>query len=208
MTPDEATTIVDRLFETWYATLVRYAMRWTATSASAEDLVQDAFMQLYRALRDGKAIDNPRAWTLVVLRRAIGRQYREWKRHGGDWQPIEEAEAFGLLPAVPPPGDLEAGDLARLLARLTPREEEVVLLRLDALKYREIASHLGISASSVNTLLARALRKIARMLRRDPAPAARAIERDKVDGTVGIEGDVGIDVEEKDDTRDVPDTLH
>lgn len=51
-------------------------------------------------------------------------------------------------------------DIRRLLSVLTPREEEVLLLRLEALKYREIADQLGISVNSVNTLLARALRKL------------------------------------------------
>ena len=47
-----------------------------------------------------------------------------------------------------------------LLGLLSRREEEVLLLRLEAMKYREIADHLGISMNSVNTLLARALRKL------------------------------------------------
>ena len=51
-------------------------------------------------------------------------------------------------------------DIRTLLSVLTPREEEVLLLRLDAMKYREIADQLGISMNSVNTLLARALRKL------------------------------------------------
>jgi RNA polymerase sigma factor (sigma-70 family) len=48
-------------------------------------------------------------------------------------------------------------DIRSLLSVLSPREEEVLLLRLESLKYREIASQLGISMNSVNTLLARAL---------------------------------------------------
>lgn len=51
-------------------------------------------------------------------------------------------------------------DVRSLLAVLSPREEEVLLLRLEAMKYREIADQLGISMNSVNTLLARALRKL------------------------------------------------
>ena len=35
-----------------------------------------------------------------------------------------------------------------------------MLLRMESLKYREIASELGISINSVATLLARALRKL------------------------------------------------
>jgi RNA polymerase sigma factor (sigma-70 family) len=51
-------------------------------------------------------------------------------------------------------------EIRGLLSVLSPREEEVLLLRLEALKYREIADQLGISMNSVNALLARALRKI------------------------------------------------
>jgi transposase len=51
-------------------------------------------------------------------------------------------------------------EIRGLLSVLSPREEEVLLLRLEALKYREIADHLGISMNSVNALLARALRKL------------------------------------------------
>jgi RNA polymerase sigma factor (sigma-70 family) len=43
---------------------------------------------------------------------------------------------------------------------LSRREEEVLLLRLDAMKYREIADQLGISMSFVNTILARVLQKL------------------------------------------------
>jgi RNA polymerase sigma factor (sigma-70 family) len=55
---------------------------------------------------------------------------------------------------------LKLGDIRDLLSVLSPREEEVLLLRLEALKYREIADQLGISMNSVNALLARALRKL------------------------------------------------
>jgi RNA polymerase sigma factor (sigma-70 family) len=53
-------------------------------------------------------------------------------------------------------------DIHNLLSVLSPREEEVLLLRLEALKYWEIAEQLGIGLNSVNTLLARALRKLQR----------------------------------------------
>ena len=38
-------------------------------------------------------------------------------------------------------------DICNLLSVLSPREEEVLLLRLEALKCREIAEQLGISAT-------------------------------------------------------------
>lgn len=58
-------------------------------------------------------------------------------------------------------------DLRSLLSVLSPREEEVLPLRLESLKYREIAEQLGISVNSVNTLLARALRKLQKAIARE-----------------------------------------
>jgi hypothetical protein len=34
-------------------------------------------MQLYQALRSGKSIEHPKAWTLCVLRRSVNRQLQE-----------------------------------------------------------------------------------------------------------------------------------
>jgi len=71
-------------------------------------------------------------------------------------EPLDDLEIAGEGPT-----DLSLlGDIRSLLSLLSPREEEVLLLRLEAFKYREIAEQLGISMNSVNTLLARALRKL------------------------------------------------
>jgi RNA polymerase sigma factor (sigma-70 family) len=55
---------------------------------------------------------------------------------------------------------LASDELSHLLAQLTRREEEVVLLRLEGLKYAEIGKQLGIHVSSVKTLIARAIQKL------------------------------------------------
>jgi RNA polymerase sigma factor (sigma-70 family) len=69
---------------------------------------------------------------------------------------LDEAD----LPGEPAAEISRLAEIRSLLSVLSPREEEVLLLRLEALKYREIADQLGISMNSVNTLLARALRKL------------------------------------------------
>ena len=132
--------------------LVRYALRTTANYELAEDMVQETFMQLYQALRAGKNIEHPKAWTICVLRRTMSRQMPDPTLYA----PLDELEIVGdsmneLSSIV---------DIRNFLSVLSPREEEVLLLRLEALKYREIAEQLGIGMNSVNTLLARALRKL------------------------------------------------
>ena len=132
--------------------LVRYALRTTANYELAEDLAQDTFMQLYQALRSDKSIEHPKAWTICVLRRAMNRQMKD---RAPD-EPLDELEIAPETTADSP----HIADIRNLFSVLSPREEEVLLLRLEALKYREIADQLGISINSVNTLLARALRKL------------------------------------------------
>ncbi len=152
MNESDATVLVTALYDRWYMLLVRYALRATANYELAEDLAQDAFMQLYQALRAGKEIQHPKAWAMCILRRNMSRQMQDRNLHDQlDEMDIPGESATEMSKLV---------EIRGLLSVLSPREEEVLLLRLEALKYREIAEHLGISMNSVNTLLARALRKL------------------------------------------------
>jgi DNA-directed RNA polymerase specialized sigma24 family protein len=57
---NDATDLVAALFDRWYMSLVRYALRTTANYELAEDLAQETFMQLYQALRAAKALSTQR----------------------------------------------------------------------------------------------------------------------------------------------------
>lgn len=159
MNESDTTDLVAALFDRWYMSLVRYAIRTTASYELAEDLAQDAFMQLYQALRAGKSIEHPKAWTICVLRRAMNKQLKDRGLH----EQLDELD----MPEEPAPEMSRLAEIRSLLSMLSPREEEVLLLRLEALKYREIADQLGISMNTVNTLLARALRKLQSALSQD-----------------------------------------
>ena len=135
----EATESVAALFDCCYMQLVRYAFRSVIDQDLAEDLVQDAFMLLYGALRSGKCIHCPKAWTMSVPRRAVN-QVRF------DHEQLEDYECIPTLDHEPACLSL----IADYLCVLSRREEEVLLLRLGAMKYREIADQLGISMNSVN----------------------------------------------------------
>ena len=157
----EATESVAALFDCCYMQLVRYALRSVINQNLAEDLVQDAFMQLYGALRSGKCIHCPKAWTMSVLRRAVNRHVQVRFEH-------EQLEDYEYIPTL----DHEPACLSLIadyLCVLSRREEEVLLLRLGAMKYREIADQLGISMNSVNTILARALQKLKKVAAQNPA---------------------------------------
>lgn len=143
---------------TEYSTLVRYAYSRTRSLDAAEDLVQDAFLCLYKDLRRGIAIGTPKAWTLTVVKRGILRCGRRPERLHTPLQGDEVSGSLAIEEDVAQ--NFERDILSCRFSQLPDREEEVLLLRLEGHKYREIADSLGISANSFNTLLSRALRKI------------------------------------------------
>ena len=146
--------MINSLFEAWYPSLLSYGVRLAGSVDAAEDAIQDAFFELYRALRAGRTIDNPKGWVLVVVRRTIlkaaGQPERSLESLG-----FENRLARGWLDPAP-----EVDDVSKLLSVLSRREEEVVLLRMEMMQYREIGTALGIGVNTVKTLLARALRKL------------------------------------------------
>jgi RNA polymerase sigma factor (sigma-70 family) len=160
MSPDEADRLITDLFDSSYYMLVRYSLRAVQDRSIAEDVVQQALMLLYRNIRQGTVIDNPKAWTFSVIRRLISQHLRTQQRQTALHEPLsvlDDSPAQVVNPKEPG-GDLN--EVNKLFSVLSPREKDVIALRMTSLKYREIADRLGISPKSVNTLLARALRKL------------------------------------------------
>lgn len=155
----EATELINSLFDSWYAILLRHACRLTSNPQMAEDVVQETFLCLYRELARGKRVEFPKAWTLCVMRREVQRLVRDHRKMTPR-QSLDHLDDFVAGRVEPDLTALLYDDVSRLFTCLSPRELEVLLLRIETLKYREIADHLGISANSVTTLLSRALRKL------------------------------------------------
>lgn len=153
--PDQ---IVCALFEEHGVSLYRFAFRLTRSAETADDLVQEAFLALYTEFRRGRELENPRAWMLGLISNQAARSHREARR----W--VGSPELLDTIPGRSGNGrsgwDVAEDELLPLLDLLSAREAEVILLRLQSLKYREIADALGISHKSVATLLARAVQKM------------------------------------------------
>ena len=173
MEQDAATRLVRSLFLSWYGSLVRYALRSTRSLNAAEDVVQESFMALYLVLIEEKEIHNPKGWTLCVVRREIGKWNRDPRRNCEQLVAPTDLDSLADPRSPHENSTIARSELGRLLGVLSRREREVVLLRAQAFRYKEIAFQLGISHNSVKTLLARALRKLqaptASARRRSPA---------------------------------------
>ncbi len=160
MDQDHATTLVDELFESWYPHLVGYATRLTGQRPSAEEVVQDTFLDLYKALRAGQSVRHPKAWAMSVVRHKAFDRRREPFGIDQEHETLEgdAGSVFSWCDQLHTAIDCQR--VHSHLGLLSVREEEVLMLRLQSMKYREIAESLGISINTVNTLLARAVEKI------------------------------------------------
>jgi RNA polymerase sigma-70 factor (sigma-E family) len=154
---------VTALYQAYAIGLVRLAMLMLADQQAAEDVVQDAFLGLYRrwgTLTDpGKALTYVRSSVLngcrTVLRKRSRRlpSYRE--------PDVESAEALALL------GE-EHREVLAALRRLPARQREAVVLRhCLGLSEDEAAQAMNISRGTVKSASSRGIASLARMLKEE-----------------------------------------
>jgi RNA polymerase sigma-70 factor (ECF subfamily) len=153
--------------------------RWiTGNRADAEDVVQDACLRAFRAIRNFDG-GSRRAWVLTIVRHTA----YSWLRKNRptalvmveNLEAVEEALATpGKLDGTTPEAVLIAkADAARLEAAIaalpTPFRETLVLRDVQGLDYREIAQVTGVPIGTVMSRLARGRgRLIADIRRREP----------------------------------------
>ena len=160
-----AEEFVGSLYRAHAVALVRLALLLVGDQPSAEDVVQDAFLQLYRGLprlRDrDKALPYLRASVVNGCRSVLRARRRALLRKIHHQPAMWSAES-----AV-----LEGEDRRAVLgavARLPQRSREVLALRyyLD-LPDHEIAAALGVSRGTVSSTASRAMAALARDLKED-----------------------------------------
>ena len=171
--PPGAAAAVTSLYADHALGLVRLAVVLTGDRGTAEDIVQDAFLGLYRRwdhLADTTApLAYLRASVVNGCRSALRRRSRLWLGTTGDIAEAvteagavaESAEARALL------GD-EQRAVAVALRKLPRRQREAVVLRyyLD-LSVEEAAQAMGVSQGTVKSATHRALAAVGRTLREE-----------------------------------------
>lgn len=131
------------------------AVRLTATDrALAEDLVQDAYLRLVRAVGEGRVTHVSTGWIVTVLRR----RYIDFLRsRGREHSRMTAAAERSRSEPYPPPDDAST----ELLACLTPRERSALVLRyIEDLPVAEVAVAMNSTVRAAESLLQRAKSKV------------------------------------------------
>lgn len=150
----------DATFEEQYPGLVRYCQRLTADRDAAEDIAQESLLRLFTHGVSGSA-SGLRAWLFKTATHLVRDRYRvdENRKRLLEIHPVRPNEPENAERALE---RKEAKAAARTaLATLAPRDREILLMRYAGFSYKEIADAIGVSATSVGTLLARAERRFA-----------------------------------------------
>jgi RNA polymerase sigma-70 factor (ECF subfamily) len=142
-----------------------YARRMDADLAL--DIVQEAFLRLWKSWEDGENILNPRAWVLRVARNLAEDTAKSSFRRNGTQSP---EQLNGVLGHEPQPIDrLEReetfGQLRAQIAQLPESDRTLLTLRY-AFDYDapRIADILGINTTAVHMRLSRARQRLAQKL--------------------------------------------
>jgi RNA polymerase sigma factor (sigma-70 family) len=149
---------VAKLFDAHFHRLYRYLDRLSGEPELAADLVQEAFLRLYRR---GSLPDAPESW-LIAVAMNLFRNVKSMRIRRRKLLTIARAEA--LLSDPPPlPGQAVVATDSRERVRaaldgIPERERQMLLLRAEGFSYRDIASALELNEASIGTLLARAKR--------------------------------------------------
>jgi RNA polymerase sigma factor (sigma-70 family) len=151
--------------------------RWlTTNSTDAEDVVQDASLRAFRAIRS-YAGGNPRAWLLSIVRNTAYSWLRKNRpativsvddleavelKHGKLDERHDETPESSLIAKV------DAEQLRGAIEKLpAPFRETLVLRDIEGLDYREIAEATEVPIGTVMSRLARARRRLLETLRQN-----------------------------------------
>ena len=164
-TPPETESAAD--YTEYRPLMFSIAYRMSGSVSDAEDIVQDAFLRLTRALRDGASITAPKAYLATVTTRLAISHLRSARvrreAYVGSWLPeplvVDEVAAA----AAPDPAErAEMSDSLSmaflvLLESLSPTERAVFLLHeVFGYDYKEIAEITGKSEPNCRQIFARA----------------------------------------------------
>jgi RNA polymerase sigma-70 factor (ECF subfamily) len=156
-----------KLFEQYYASLVRMLYRRVGDRDRAEDLAQETFARAVAA-----PPNNPRPWLFAVALNLVREDGRRSTTRGRRLELLRaEQDEHSNAPDAELERKEESARVRAALAALNERDREALLLRAEGFDYEEIAATLGLAKGAIGTTLARARRRL--------VEAYRAQERGK-----------------------------
>ncbi len=162
----------DQIVRQHWRKVFNLAYKFVGRHDEAEDLTQDIFLKIFKALHTFDRRANFQTWLISISRNLCIDHYRSVRKERETM--ARDVDASQLTPVSRergPHGQLEQTnlrDLIRLaLAELPPALRQAVVLRdLQEFSYQEIADQLGLPEGTVKSRINRGRLELARQLRR------------------------------------------
>lgn len=151
----------ETLFYEYWSPIFRLLRHLVVNPAEAEDLALETFFRLYKHHPTPEADFNTRGWLQKVATNLALQSIRSFKRREhyeltagkNALEQAPENQPFEIL------AEKEDQRFARLvLAQMNPRQSQLLVLRHSGMAYKDIASALSLSPTSIGPLLLRAER--------------------------------------------------
>ncbi|HVN76682.1 MAG TPA: sigma-70 family RNA polymerase sigma factor [Thermoanaerobaculaceae bacterium] len=142
--------------------LLRFAGRTLSDTEGAEDVVQEAFVRVWRARRRWRPTAGVSTYLYTIVARLCLNRRRSLSRRPGRVPLLEDDDRSHPADGAPDPERLAASSelrraLAEELAALPRNQRAALLLRHEGgLSYQEIAAALDTTPAAVESLLSRA----------------------------------------------------
>ncbi len=162
--PGKLEEAVVRLFDEHRERVYRYLLNLAICPEEAEEITQETFLRLYQHLRKKGREDNLRGWIFRVAHNLAITKRQQCRRlvfpSPQEWEEFDEG-------AAPNPEELlllkeKMNRVHLTMNSLSTQQRECLSLRVEGLRYREIADILGVTVSTVAESLRRALVKLTR----------------------------------------------
>jgi RNA polymerase sigma-70 factor (ECF subfamily) len=147
-----------QLYDTLKRPLLRYLWTFVRNSTTAEDLLQETFLQIHRARQTYTPPRPVRPWVYAITRHVALMHLRSTRRR-------KELLPDDDLPEVPVPPEVERladrATVHRMLAELPRSGQEVLMLHhLLGLSFEEVGQILGVATGTAKVRAHRAIKAL------------------------------------------------
>jgi RNA polymerase sigma factor (sigma-70 family) len=174
--PDRNRPLVDYLARERYGWLAALAQRWGAGAEAADDVVQDALLDVLRSFPGPHERSHAVAYAARCIRNRVFKLHRRHARKESRNAPLPSRESSDLLgskaevgladPSAPGPLELLLSaegrtEARKLLAGLSEQELTVLLLVAAGYSHAEVSELTGLSVRAIRKRVGRANRRLA-----------------------------------------------
>ena len=158
-----------RFVDLYAKDLYFFALGYVEVREVAEEVVMDVFVKVWDNRFQLDTIKSLKAWLLTMTRnQAILYLRKSNQEKNISFEEIEDYQVpFVQSPDLEMISKQEIEEINSAIASLSPKCKEVfILAKIEKVPYKEIAEMLGISVKTINNHVAKAVEKIASVLKR------------------------------------------